>query len=512
MSVESNISTLLTVDEPRSLSGAYALDRVDRQFLDAQILGLQRHVAEGLIRGQIRTSFRLAGTSASVQAGDILCVAAQVATESDPALAERVVTAALPEALGLGGAVAIAATAAPPGARVVGILLGIVGPSITGLAAGDEGPVVVMNARCEKVAELLEGHWPVGRVDPSGNLTLYFTGLVTAGLGDGGATDYPLSNLLYVDGGTGWAEFDQLGTILQPFATLAAAVPPLIAQMSTTAHVLCVTPGDYSSENSIYWDFDDGDLAIRGMLGVDTFMVWGSGSPSPKAGLHLPSIYCSSTGGIARNLGLDSVHCDYVSVALGTLHARASRIPYLEINGEVWLTACEAGSITTVSTAITITNSTFGGEPSVTFSGAAGELRLDSRSHYEFIAAEGVVNNGVIVPLSIAPGYVPEGIVTTSASTYYDFLAADAGKYYRLTHAAPALWIPTNYTGGGVTVPIGTRIRGVGTAGQVTITPNGKTVNKPTGFQLVTRAAYSPFEVIKVAVSTWELSGDLLPV
>jgi len=108
-------------------------------------------------------------------------------------------------------------------------------------------------------------------------------------------------------------------------------------------------------------------------------------------------------------------------------------------------------------------------------------------------------------------GALADGIVTTNASIYYNFLAEDAGKYYRFTHAAPAIWVPNNYFGY-APIPEGARIHGVCTAGQLTITPNGRTVNVADGFQLKTRVAFSWFELRHVGAGVWDLRGDLLPV
>jgi hypothetical protein len=189
MALSSLITTQYVADQPRVLDANYRIgSQSDRQFIDSQILGVQTHLCDSLIRGQIGTNFVLSGTSAALVPGDMFCAAGDAALELPSGTAVRKVTKATALALAASGVVlGVAMTSAQPGAWVRGALEGLVGSSVTGLAAGAAGPVRVgANGRAERVVALSSGDFPVGYVDGFGNLSLARERAVGAGGGGGG--------------------------------------------------------------------------------------------------------------------------------------------------------------------------------------------------------------------------------------------------------------------------------------------------------------------------------------
>ena len=175
-----------------SLAANYQLTAADRRRIDDQIVGMQRHLAQGLLRGQTRSYFKLAADSVSLAKGDLFCVAAVEVDETDANTAVRTVTRADSIALTASGVVlGIAATPASPGATFQGITDGIVGRAITGLASGAAGAVRATSARCERVASFGGSDYAVGFVDAVGNLTLSQT---AAGAAVGGGASLSNSN------------------------------------------------------------------------------------------------------------------------------------------------------------------------------------------------------------------------------------------------------------------------------------------------------------------------------
>lgn len=169
----SNITTSLTPDSPVALSANYQITAADRRRIDDQIVGMQRHLAQGLLRGQTRSNYKLSASSVSLAKGDLFCVAQVEVDETDANAAVRTVTRADATALAAAGVVlGVAATPASPGSTFQGITAGIVGRAITGLAQGASGAVRATTARCERVASLSGSDFAVGFVDSVGNLTL----------------------------------------------------------------------------------------------------------------------------------------------------------------------------------------------------------------------------------------------------------------------------------------------------------------------------------------------------
>lgn len=179
MTVRSVLATLFTPDSPVALVANWFMDKTDRQYIDSQILSLQTLLTNSL-RGQHTTWAQVHSSSGTVAAGDCLCTAAQAATEDNPLLANRYVTRALGVPIGLSGLVlGVALTASPPGGWVLMATGGIIGPSITGLAAGGSGSVRLntATARCLR-GDITSGYYPIGWVDNVGNLSLA-RGLIT---------------------------------------------------------------------------------------------------------------------------------------------------------------------------------------------------------------------------------------------------------------------------------------------------------------------------------------------
>ena len=97
--------------------------------------------------------------------------------------------------------------------------------------------------------------------------------------------------------------------------------------------------------------------------------------------------------------------------------------------------------------------------------------------------------------------------ILTDATTAKTLALSDLGAWIRFTSdSAITLTVPTNAT---VAFPIGTSINGVQAAtGQISFagTP---TINKPTDYNAKTRAQGAAFCLIKVAIDTWDLFGDM---
>ena len=188
MALYSTITTEYTPDVPRELTANYRMDRADRTFLDAQMLGVQRHLSDSLIRGQICSNYLVASTSPALAVGDVFCAAPSTVLDSPASGAIRKVTKATAAALSAAGiALGVAMAAAAPGTWVRGAMEGLVGPDTTGLATGSAGFVRVSSAgRAERVGALSTGDVPLGYVDGYGNLSLLRERGVSAGAGGGG--------------------------------------------------------------------------------------------------------------------------------------------------------------------------------------------------------------------------------------------------------------------------------------------------------------------------------------
>jgi len=58
---DSKIKTELSVDSPKSLSATYRMDTHDRRYIDNQILGMETHLVDALIRGRLASYFKVVG-------------------------------------------------------------------------------------------------------------------------------------------------------------------------------------------------------------------------------------------------------------------------------------------------------------------------------------------------------------------------------------------------------------------------------------------------------------------
>lgn len=187
MALESLITTQLRPDARRTLTPAYQMDQTDRTFLDGQVVGLQTHLAQSLIRGVVGTWFR---ASMNLAVGDIVCASPVAAVENPDTVPVRSVTKATAAAIASAGmALGVVMAPATVGGNVRVAMLGAVGRDITGLAAGLPGLVRVSSTgRPERVAGFTVGDLPLGAVDGFGNLTVQCERAVTAGGGSGGYT------------------------------------------------------------------------------------------------------------------------------------------------------------------------------------------------------------------------------------------------------------------------------------------------------------------------------------
>jgi hypothetical protein len=154
----STLLTSLAADAAVALTAAYQLNGSDRRYIDDQIRACQQALIDCAIAGRQATYLRVGSASAAVAVGDVLCVAV---TDAIGLTVTRAVAAALATSDRVW---CIALTAAPPGGRVLVATGGILPSSIVGMATDAAGYVRcnTTTARCERVASLSIGDYPVG--------------------------------------------------------------------------------------------------------------------------------------------------------------------------------------------------------------------------------------------------------------------------------------------------------------------------------------------------------------
>jgi hypothetical protein len=161
------IRTDLVPDDPLVQDADYRFDDVDRAHMDDQIRACQEHLATTVLNGVVATWVRVDGASDALAQGDAVCVAA-----TDAGFAA--ITKALPAALAAAGAVfGVALRAAPPGARALVGIAGVIAPSVAGVPPGPNrfvrcGPT----ARPERVAKFNPNDFPLGTATSAGFLAL----------------------------------------------------------------------------------------------------------------------------------------------------------------------------------------------------------------------------------------------------------------------------------------------------------------------------------------------------
>lgn len=108
-----------------------------------------------------------------------------------------------------------------------------------------------------------------------------------------------------------------------------------------------------------------------------------------------------------------------------------------------------------------------------------------------------------------ANGVGDSGSIVTDSTASYTPALADAGKYFRLTNAAPTFNVPPNSS---VAYASGTVLTIIGTIAAVTVAPgSGVTVNKADDLTYVARSKFSILQLKKVGTNEWDLAGDLAP-
>lgn len=101
-----------------------------------------------------------------------------------------------------------------------------------------------------------------------------------------------------------------------------------------------------------------------------------------------------------------------------------------------------------------------------------------------------------------------EMTINTQAGDYTLVLGDAKNNFLELTKGtAGTLTIPTNAS---VAIPIGSTVSGYAAgAGQITITAAGGVSLRSADGALKTRVQYSTFSLLKVAINTWTVTGDL---
>jgi hypothetical protein len=166
MSNPTKIKTDLEVDDPLVQDADYRFDPDDRQYIDNQILAIEEHLVDALIRGKHASYFDLDAASAAVGEGDTVCLASSAFGTVTLALAAPLANAKV--------VLGVVLKAAAPGGRVLVAFGGVVPPTLTELAAGAPGFARVDPAtgRCEVVGSLTSSDFGVGSVDNAGFLNI----------------------------------------------------------------------------------------------------------------------------------------------------------------------------------------------------------------------------------------------------------------------------------------------------------------------------------------------------
>lgn len=211
------ITTDLAVDPALAQNADFGFGPDDRQYLDNQIRGIEQHLVACLIGGTHATYARLASTSVAVQPGDTVCLASLANAPT------RTVTKSTALALGnakIGGGVVL--LPASPGGFVLFAIGGIVGPTLTGLAAASPGFVKINTStgRLQRVASLSSSDYGMGTVDNAGWMQVAQCLLISSG----GSTPAPRASIVSAVDHTFDAatEFHVTFTVANKIATLPA--------------------------------------------------------------------------------------------------------------------------------------------------------------------------------------------------------------------------------------------------------------------------------------------------
>ena len=167
----SKITTDIDVDPALTSAELAALTPADRQKIDDQVRGCERHLVDSLLSGAVCTWLTLDGASVAVAAGDVLEPGASAGT------VRRLVSSI--DAITV---VAVAMAAAAPGAKVRCALLGRVDPSIIGVLSAGYAVADRTTARVTSAPSPGIGACTIGMIDANGSLWLRVPG-VGAGIG-----------------------------------------------------------------------------------------------------------------------------------------------------------------------------------------------------------------------------------------------------------------------------------------------------------------------------------------
>lgn len=154
----------LQPDDPIVQDARFRFDATDRAYIDEQTRACEFFIAECLLNGVHATYGTLAGSSATIAVGDVLCLSN--AGTGTLTLADAAAIAVAGRAAG------VALEVAAPGAKVRYALGGILSPTVTGLGAVAGAARVSAAGRLERVAALAPADYGVGSIDATGMLTM----------------------------------------------------------------------------------------------------------------------------------------------------------------------------------------------------------------------------------------------------------------------------------------------------------------------------------------------------
>lgn len=253
--------------------------------------------------------------------------------------------------------------------------------------------------------------------------------IITITAGDGGeGSVVPLSNTLFVDGGTAVAVPDQDGSIGAPFSTLTAAV----AAAAGNSRTIVITPGNYSAESTITWAAAERlkIVCLSGMVPVSGFE--GGTDPDPDGSAKLPSISATAEAGSVHVAGCwwdaktisasdddATLRLDACSLINGCTISGFANVDLARssVNGTISADSVVRASLCQFAvSAINVGSSgiveamscQFTGTVGITFTGGAGTFRVDPVSNYYWELATETLTNGAKVVIGL------DGLATVS--------------------------------------------------------------------------------------------------
>jgi len=226
-----------------------------------------------------------------------------------------------------------------------------------------------------------------------------------------GSSVLALSTVRYCDRGTAVPVPQQNGSEAFPFSSLQAALTSLEAVTAAEGAIM-LAPGDYSAETGLTFT---GAMALQMSALEVVSRTWQTSTGPLIADMNYSGAVSLKMNGIQHgdidagvaSLGLEN--CSSDTSNMGSAGGVISAFNCFFGNDTVMvaqnlrLRSCEVRglSMTAGGTVIEITNTEWTVNGAIAFSGAAGDLRLDSMSefYWDAMGVSATLTNGTIVPL-----------------------------------------------------------------------------------------------------------------